>query len=191
MTKKLFLIPALLLLIGCAAKNPSEASSEDTSKEEQSSESIDDRETESITLTFTAEQAATKGHLKTDSSDKPVAYTWTDGNVSLKNDKGSQYSFTDPSGNFPTWRFYVGTFIFINITTGSIKDVVFTTEQYNPFQGGEVITNGKLSSYTSTSATIKANDDVKEVKIHNSDKGDIEHGKKQIRFTKVVVTWYK
>lgn len=188
MNKKLFLmIPAVLIaLIGCTT-HKAESSEEQIESSEASSEP--ERPTESITLTFTADQFS-KGYLKKDKSDAPVAYTWTDGNAIILNDKGSQYSFTNPETYFPTWRFYVGTYLFLRITTGTFKEVVFTTYQYNPFQGSEVVTGGTLKVDSDTKATITAQENKKEIKIHNSNKGDTG-SKKQVRFTSVTFTWYK
>ena len=76
------------------------------------------------------------------------------GNVKIVNDPGSQYSFS-PDNNYP-YRFYVGTYFHISVTSGKLKYFIFETEQYYPFYKEMPLTNAKMVIESNTTTKIFA-----------------------------------
>ena len=115
-------------------------------------------------------------------------YIWEEGIFKMIADNGSQYSFTPTYVN--PFRFYVGSYLHFELTSGRIKYMDFVTDQYYPFTGTEPCTNCMISVASKTSATIYAKLGQSKLKIHNSDSGDTAHGKKQVRIYSITVCYY-
>ena len=151
------------------------------------SEEENDRETATETIDFTEDN-----HNETSSWEtigKNSCYVITKGAVKIVNDPGSQYSFS-PEGNYP-YRFYVGTYLHMSVTSGKIKYVTFNTVPYYPFNEAMPITDGRFEingNITKTFAKIGAD----KIKIHNSYYGQTKDVPvKQVRWTSLTVTYYK
>ena len=146
----------------------------------------DGRETVTTTLEFTAANAETMAGT---SETNPKNIAWKCGIVTMEYDPGSQYSFelhTDP------FRFYVGTYLHIRVSTGKIKYLQFDTNSNYPFTGDEPVTYGKTDVQSTTKTYIFAKTDTNYIKIHNSNKGQVKDVPiKQKRFQKLTVVSYK
>lgn len=151
------------------------------------SEEENDRATESVTIDFSEDSHDETGTWET--IGKNSCYVITKGAVKIVNDPGSQYSFS-PEGNYP-YRFYVGTYLHMSVTSGKIKYVTFNTVPYYPFNEAMPITDGRFEingNITKTFAKIGAD----KIKIHNSYYGQTKDVPvKQVRWTSLTVTYYK
>ena len=155
---------------------------------EETYESIEDNGKETVTtkIDFTAANAET---MSGPSEKNPEHILWTCGIVTMEYDPGTQYSFeqyTDP------FRFYVGTYLHIRVTTGKIKYLQFDTNQNYPFTGDEPVTYGKTQVESETKTYVLAKTNTNYIKIHNSNKGQVKDVLiKQKRFYSLTVVSYK
>lgn len=155
---------------------------------EETYESLEDNDKETVTtkIDFTAANAET---MSGPSANNPEHITWTSGIVTMEYDPGTQYSFqqyTDP------FRFYVGTYLHIRVSTGKIKYVQFDTDQNYPFTADEPVTNGKTQVESETKTYVLAKTNTNYIKIHNSNKGQVKDVLiKQKRFYSMTVVSYK
>ena len=152
-------------------------------------ESLEDNGKETVTtkIEFTEDNAET---MSTQGSAKnPESFVWTSGIVTMEYDPGTQYSFeqyTDP------FRFYVGTYLHIRVSSGKIKYLQFATNSGYPFTGDEPVTNGQTKVESNTSTYIFAKTGTNYIKIHNSNKGEVKNVPiKQKRFYSLTVVSYK
>lgn len=150
------------------------------------SEEENERETASVTIDFTEDNHDEAANWET--IGKNSCYVITKGVVKIVNDPGSQYSFS-PDGHYP-YRFYVGTYLHMSVTSGKIKYVTFNTVNNYPFKESMPITNGRYEingNVTKTFAKIGADT----IKIHNSYYGQTKDVPvKQVRWTSLTVTYY-
>ena len=111
------------------------------------------------------------------------------GKVKIVNDPGSQYSFS-PDNNYP-YRFYVGTYFHISVTSGKLKYFIFETEQYYPFYKEMPLTNAKMVIESNTTTKIFAETGYSKIKIHNSNYGQTKDVYvKQVRIKKITAIYY-
>ena len=113
-------------------------------------------------------------------------YVWDVDNVKFTLDQGSQWS---SAYSLDPFRFYVGTYLHIEVKTGTIKTITFNTVNNYGFAGGEVVTDGVLSVGANNSIVYAKNTNIKKIKIHNSNRGDTS-AKQQVRFTSVTIEYY-
>lgn len=115
--------------------------------------------------------------------------TWTKGIASVTFDEGTQYSFevrTNP------YRFYVGTYLHIKVSSGSIKYVIFETDNNYPMNTNMPVTSGEMSVETNKKTYIFAQKGTRYIKIHNSNKGEVKNVLvKQARIYKMTIVSYK
>ena len=155
---------------------------------EETYESLEDNGKETVTtkIEFTAANAETMSGY---SEKNPEHIVWTSGIVTMEYDPGTQYSFqqyTDP------FRFYVGTYLHIRVSSGKIKYVQFDTDTNYPFTADEPVTYGKTQVESTTKTYILAKTNTNYIKIHNSNKGQVKDVFiKQKRFYSMTVVSYK
>ena len=155
---------------------------------EDTYETLDDNGKETVTtkIEFTA---ANKETMSAPSEKNPEHITWTSGIVTMEYDPGSQYSFEEYTDPF---RFYVGTYLHIRVSSGKIKYLQFDTDTNYPFTGDEPVTNGKTQVESATKTYIFAKVSTNYIKIHNSNKGQVKNVLiKQKRFYSLTVVSYK
>ena len=129
-------------------------------------------------------------------SEKNYETSWADddlvmqlGKVKIVNDPGSQYSFS-PDNNYP-YRFYVGTYFHISVSSGTLKYLIFETEQYYPFYKEMPLTNAKMVIESNTKTKIFAEVGYSKIKIHNSNYGQTKDVYvKQVRIKKITAIYY-
>ncbi len=149
------------------------------------SEEDNGKATETITFDFTSED--NKNYQESWDNDD---YVMTLGNVKVINDPGSQYSFS-PTGNFP-YRFYVGTYFHISVSSGKLKYITFETNENYPFYKEIPVTNAKMVIESNTKTKIFSQVDYSKIKIHNSNNGQTSNVYvKQVRIYKMTVVYYK
>ena len=143
------------------------------------------KETVTTTIEFTEDNAKTMSGI----NDKNGNYLWTNGIVSMEYDAGTQYSFTQYTDPF---RFYVGTYLHIRVSSGKIKYLQFNTNNNYPFTGDEPVTNGKTEVESDAKTYVFAKTGTNYIKIHNSNKGEVKNVLiKQKRFYSLTVVSYK